>query len=106
MMVVVGLGRRKEGQVVAGVSIQSAEDGQRNPQPNGGNVGPHDQRPHKNRHQIWKNVLERVWINACDWNGRLPFVVEFVEPFVEKTMMKQSENKRCFQELKWTKLLT
>lgn len=84
------LRRWEEGQVVSAVGVQCTEEGQGHPQPDGGHMGAHEQRPQEDRHHVGQSVLQRVGVDGCDGDGTLPLMVHLVEVFVQHSVVEQS----------------
>ena len=89
VVVVVCLGGRHEGQVVATVSHRGVQDDQEVPQPDHGEVRPHDDWSHTDRHQVREEVLQRVGINGHDADRSGPLVMSLVDVFVQQRMVSQ-----------------
>ena len=89
VVVVVGLGRGEEGEVVSTVSHSSGHEGQGEPHPGGGQVGAQQQRPNGWGNQVGQDVLHRVSVDGHDANGGSPLMVALVDVLVETRVVEQ-----------------
>ena len=80
--------------MVPAVAHCGVEDGHTVPQDGHGEVGPHDQRTGKDRHEVHEHVLQRVAVHG-DYSDRCrPLVVCLVDVLVEEPVVAQPEAKR------------
>lgn len=93
-MVVVGLGRREEGQVVPAVGVDGAEVGEAAPQPDRGRVRAQEYRPEDDRSDVGDDVLHGVRVQGGHRDGALPLVVPLVEMLVQQAVVEQPGGKR------------
>lgn len=89
MVVVVGLRRREEGQVVPGVGVDGAEVGEAAPEPEHGRVRAQEDRPDDDGGDVGDDVLEGVRVQGRHRDGALPLVVPLVEVLVQQAVVEQ-----------------
>ena len=91
MVVVVGLGRREEGEVVARVGDAGGCQRQAKPEPGGADVRPHEEWAHDGGQQVREDVLHGVGVETDDANRGRPLVVLLVDVLVQARVVQHSE---------------
>jgi len=89
MVEVMGLGRREEGEVVAGVGVDREEESQAVPRPYSRDVGSHEEGTEYWGEDEKKDVFHRMAVAAFKRHGSRPLVVFLVNVFVDGFMMEQ-----------------
>ncbi len=87
MVVVMGLGRGQEGEVVATVGDCGVEHSHGVPEPGNGHVGAHHHGTQPEGQDVGDDVLQRVGVHGGDSRGGCPLMVDLVDVFVESRVM-------------------
>ena len=83
MVIVVELRRGEEGQMVAGVGVDSGGEREGVPGPSRHQVATQEQGAQRHREQVGERVLEGVRVERGEPQGRAPLVVDLVHAPVE-----------------------
>ena len=89
VMEVVRLRRRQEREVIAAVRDGGRHERDVEPEPGGGNVRAHQERPEQWRQQVADHVLQRVRVHRANADRRRPFVVNLVNVLVQQAVMEE-----------------
>ena len=76
--------------MVARMRNDSRHVGQAEPEPEGGNVGTHEEGTWEDGGKVGDEVLQGMCIDANYANGGCPFMVNLVDVFVDTRMMSKS----------------
>lgn len=88
-MEVVSLGWGEEGPVVAGVGVESRDDGDGEPQVGSSDVGPDDEHSEERRQEVTEHVLHWVAVDGGHGHWRSPLVVSLVNVLVQLSPVQQ-----------------
>ena len=95
--------------MVAAVLNDGHDHGGGVPDPVGEEMGAHEHGAHGEGQQVGQDELDRVAVDGYDTDGRRPLVVHFVDGFVQRTPVQQSEDwtiKKTCTQLSTTTIFT
>ena len=94
VVVVVGLGRRQEGEVVATVGDCGRKKRETEPERGRSDVRTHDQRTCSSGHHVRDDMLDGMCVDGANTNWCLPLVMDLVDMLVEERVVECPEVKK------------